>query len=148
MTKFAFDLRGVIVDKESETIMEDAINSVKLTVEKFTTSNIYIISKAKDKWIKINRERLKDTNFFERTGMLKTNLYFVDEYDDKEKMCKKLGIDYMIDDSVKVLRYLTCKSFLFGSDKYMKTIYSHHNTETTCLPTWKHLRKEIAKIKN
>lgn len=148
MTKFAFDLRGVIVNKESEIITEDAINSVRLAVEKFTPQNIYIISKAKDKWIKLNRERLANTNFFERTKMLKTNLYFVDEYEDKEKMCKQLKIDYMIDDSVKVLRYLTCKSFLFGTNKYAKTIYSNHNTETTCLPTWKHLRKEIAKIKN
>ena len=147
MTKFAFDLRGVIVNKETETIIDEAISSVRMTVEKFTPSNVYIISKAKDKWIKLNRERLKNTNFFERTGMLKTNLYFVNEYEDKETMCKKLGIDYMIDDSVKVIRYLTCNSFLFGTDKYMKCVYNH-NTETTCLPTWKHLRKEIAKIKN
>jgi hypothetical protein len=43
MTKIAFDLRGVIVDKVSETITDEAIMSVRLAVEKFKNDNIYII---------------------------------------------------------------------------------------------------------
>ena len=93
MTKIAFDLRGVIVDKVSETITDEAIMSVRLAVEKFKNDNIYIISKAKNKWIKLNIERLKNCSFFEKTGMTNSNLYFVDEYEDKETMCKKLEID-------------------------------------------------------
>lgn len=153
MTKFAFDLGGVIINKISGTIANDAIMSVKLAVEKFKSNNIYIISKAKDKWIKLNLERLANHNFFELTGLLKDNLYFVNEYEDKEKLCKQLEINYMIDDSIKVLRYLTCKSMLFGStnepyNKYGIHYFSENKSNyTISVPTWKHFRKEIMKIK-
>jgi len=86
MTKFALDLRGVIVDKETETITEEAIMSVRHVVEKFGKDNVYIISKAKNRWIKANHERLAKCNFFEETGMEKSNLYFCDEYEDKKKL--------------------------------------------------------------
>lgn len=142
MTKFAFDLRGVIVNKDDCKISDETIKTINMTVQKFKPENVYIISKAKEKWIEINKKRLADIDFFNRTGMIKENVYFVDEYEDKGILCKKLGIDYMIDDSVKVLRYLECNSFWFGVKHNAQTITN------TVIPTpqWKTFRKKIEKI--
>ena len=152
MTKFAFDLRGVIVDKETETITEEAIMSVRHTVEKFGKDNVYIISKAKNRWIKANHERLAKCNFFKKTGMLNSNLYFCDEYEDKQKLCSKLSIDYMVDDSRKVLKHLVgtpCIPFFFGVKKEQQERQEQQEQQEqdwVCLPTWKHFRKKIIKI--
>ena len=152
MTRFAFDIRGVIVNSKTEQIEEESIKSIKLVVEKYGKSNVFIISKAKDKYIKLNKERLKNYNFYEKTGFSISNLYFCNEYSDKAKLCDKLKIDFMIDDSLKVIKYLNCKSFL------MKKSYSLNNPEhiyylandkdnfTYNTPTWKRFRKKINKI--
>ena len=141
MPKFAFDLRGVIVDKDKGEISHDAISSIRLVVEKYGVDNVYIISKAKSKWIDINRVRLRDCDFYERTGMVKKNTYFVDEYEDKEKMCKKLEITYMIDDSIKVMRHLTNTLGWLFSPK--ETVLLDN---TIRISSWKKLRKKICKI--
>lgn len=143
MNKIAFDLRGVIVDKITGLISDECIMSIKLTVEKLKKENVYIISKAKDKWININKERLKNIDFFKRTGMLNKNLYFVNEYEDKEKLCKKLNINYMVDDSIKVIRCLSCNSFLFGVNNVDKRINLSNNI---CIASWKKFRKKLNKI--
>ncbi len=41
---------------------------------------MFIISKAKDKYIERNIELLKKHDFFKQTGLLEENVYFVDEY--------------------------------------------------------------------
>jgi hypothetical protein len=48
-TKIAFDLGGVMIEIGAleNYLVEESIMSVKLTVEKFTSENVFIISKAK-----------------------------------------------------------------------------------------------------
>lgn len=79
-TKIAFDLGGVILHIEAldNFIVEESDVSVKLTVEKFGAENVYIISKAKDKYIQRNVELLVNQKFLEKTGLKQQNLYFVD----------------------------------------------------------------------
>lgn len=79
-TKIAFDLGGVILHREAldNFIVEESDVSVKLTVEKFGAENVYIISKAKDKYIQRNVELLVNQKFLEKTGLKQQNLYFVD----------------------------------------------------------------------
>lgn len=153
MTRFAFDLRGVIINKSTEEIDHEAVTSIKLVVEKYGKNNIFIISKAKNKYIDINKKRLNDYNFFKKTGMLKCNLYFCNEYSDKSKLCANLNIDYMIDDSLKVIKYLKCKSFLMkksyslNNPQHIYYISNDKNNFTYNTPTWKRFRKKIQKIK-
>lgn len=152
MTRFAFDIGGVIIDSKSETINDEAVKSIKLVIEKYGKENVYIISKAKEKYIKINKNRLDEYDFYEKTRFLKSNLFFCNEYIDKSRICKNLKIDYMVDDSLKVIKFLQCKSFL------MKQSYSSKNPQhiyylssdkanfTYNTPTWKRFRKKINKI--
>jgi hypothetical protein len=141
MVKFAFDLRGVIVDKDSGEISDEAITSIRLVVEKFGSENVYIISKAKSKWIDINRIRLKNRDFYRLTGAIEKNTYFVDNYEDKEKMCNKLGITYMVDDSIKVMKYLT-KTFGWLFTKKDTVLLNN----IVIINNWKNLRKRISRL--
>lgn len=141
MVKFAFYLRGVIVDKDSGEISDEAITSIRLVVEKFGSENVYIISKAKSKWIDINRTRLKNRDFYRLTGTMEKNTYFVDNYEYKEKMCNKLGITYMIDDSIKVMKYLT-KTFGWLFTKKDTVLLNN----IAIINNWKNLRKRISRI--
>lgn len=141
MVKFAFYLRGVIVDKDSGEISDEAITSIRLVVEKFGSENVYIISKAKSKWIDINRTRLKNRDFYRLTGTMEKNTYFVDNYEYKEKMCNKLGITYMIDDSIKVMKYLT-KTFGWLFTKKDTVLLNN----IAIINNWKNLRKRISRL--
>ena len=150
--RFAFDIGGVIINYETNKIDDEAICSIKLVVEKYGKENVFIISKAKNKYIKLNKERLRDYNFYDKTGFFKSNLYFCDEYADKAKLCDKLKIDFMIDDSIKVIKYLNCKSFLMKKSYSLKNpqhkyyIANNINNYTYNTPTWKKFRKKINKI--
>lgn len=59
-TRIAFDLGGVMIERGAleNYLIEESIVSVKLTVEKFDNENVFIISKAKEKYIARNIELL------------------------------------------------------------------------------------------
>jgi hypothetical protein len=143
--KIAFDIGGVIVNRRERKPIDEAYNSIKLFVEKFKSDNIFIISKAKSKYIDINLKLLNDTDFYNITGFDKKNIYFVNEYYEKAPLCKKLEIDYLIDDSVKIIRSLLDTSTI--------PIWFNPKDET-CLKhkriivvyKWKSIRKLCSKI--
>jgi len=144
-TKVAFDIGGVIVNKTSREPYPEALISIKLYVEKLKPENVYILSKAKDKWIKANIELFERLDFYNVTGVTKDNVIFVDEYVDKRKKCEQLDITYMIDDSVKVIRFMqdiNTTPIWFGEHNVPTT----EKLEYVNVPKWKHLRKLLNKI--
>ena len=84
-TKIAFDLGGVIIERGAleNFMVEESYVSVKLAVQKFGSENVYIISKAKEKYIQRNLDLLKVNEFFEKTGLKIEKVYFVNEFEDK-----------------------------------------------------------------
>ena len=98
-------------------MVEESLISVKLTVQKFGPENVFVISKAKDKYIERNIELLKKHDFFNSTGLRIENIRFVNEYEDKGVIGKKEKINYILDDSVKVAKIAIEAGFtpiLFG----------------------------------
>ena len=60
---------------------------------------------------------LHESGFFAFTGVLPENVYFVDEYEDKGVIGRLLGINYILDDSVrvaKIARQNGIQCILFG----------------------------------
>eukprot|EP01126_Amoeba_proteus_P035194 TRINITY_DN3539_c0_g2_i7.p2 TRINITY_DN3539_c0_g2~~TRINITY_DN3539_c0_g2_i7.p2 ORF type:complete len:100 (-),score=18.63 TRINITY_DN3539_c0_g2_i7:285-584(-) len=49
---------------------------------------------------------LEMKQFFSRTGILKSNVHFVEERADKAPVCENLQINCFVDDSLTVLRHL------------------------------------------
>ncbi len=119
-TRIAFDLGGVILLREAleNHLMEESDMSVKLAIQKFGAENVFIISKAKDKYQQRNIDLLQSVNFFQNTGLRIQNVHFVDEYEDKAIKMKALGITYILDDSIKIAKDCTAqglKPILFGN---------------------------------
>jgi copper oxidase (laccase) domain-containing protein len=143
MTKFAIDIGGVIVNKTTRKVYNGALKTIRLFVEKYGINNIYIISKAKDKWIKANLKLFEKICFCQQTGVDKNNIIFVPEYIDKQTKCKSLGIDYMIDDSIKVVRFMLkidCVPIWFGANKTF-------DDKIIVIKDWKRMRKLICRLK-
>ena len=115
----AFDLGGVIIERGAfeNFIVEESFSSVKLAVEKFGRDNVFIISKAKQKYIDRNLTLLKEKGFITGTNLREENIYFVNEYEDKGELGKKLQLDYILDDSLKVAKIVKeagFKAIVFG----------------------------------
>lgn len=70
-TRIAFDLGGVIIRREAveNFLIPESDISVKLAVQKFGAENVFIISKAKDKYIQRNIDLLNNVKFFAATGL-------------------------------------------------------------------------------
>ncbi len=65
-TRIAFDLGGVIIDKKNREITDEVMMTIKLLIQKFGSDSIFIISKARDKWIESNNRVLNVSGFFEK----------------------------------------------------------------------------------
>lgn len=147
--RIAFDIGDVIIDKKTRQPIDESYMSLRLFIEKFKSDNIFIISKARNEWITKNKELLKDTLFYELTGFDIKNMYFVDDYEDKAILCNKLKIDYLIDDSVKVTRFLIHQTNtipIWYSPQDTKCITSNELNKTIIAKTWKSIRKICSKI--
>jgi hypothetical protein len=142
--KVAFDIGGVIVNKITRKIFHNALMSIRLYVEKLGSKNVYILSKAKNKWIILNLKLFKDIDFYKNTGILRENTIFVNEYIDKQIICKKYDINYMVDDSIKVIRFMqsiNTNAIWFGNHNKCDDL-KYKNAKT-----WKKIRKILNKIK-
>ena len=104
--KFAFDVGGVLIDKDTHLFIDDAITSFILVIQKFRKENVFIISKTGETYKQQTLDIFDKNNFWTKTNFLRENLYFVEEYADKAILCKRLSIDYMVDDNTKVLKFI------------------------------------------
>ena len=152
--KIACDIGGVILDQGGKSsskidLTDDAIISLKLIVEKFKAENVFIISKAGEKFQNEMMHKLKTKDFFDRTGILIEHVHFIAEYEDKRTKCDELKIKYMIDDNIKVIRYLVdspTTSIWFGSTGNMKLLDKKYINKVVLCPQWKTVRKFFEKF--
>ena len=110
--------------------------------------NIFVISKARDKYIKKSKEVFEENKIYQVTGLFRHHMHFVHDYVDKRKICDKLKIDYMIDDSIKVIRCLLDSKIttaIWFGDKVTDEFESTGNVVS--IKSLKILRKWLEKTK-
>lgn len=127
--------------------------TIKLLMQKFGSDSIFIISKARDKWIESNNRVLNDSGFFEKTSFDRDNLRYCPEFADKSRICNKLDINYMIDDEVKVMRFVSaeCKDtipILFIDIPRTKEDLERIELSSNLLQItkWKSIRRYFSKV--
>jgi hypothetical protein len=104
--------------------------------------NIYLVSKLKVEHDERTLAWLKDNNFFEKTGIEPSHLYFVRERKDKDDVCRKLGITHFIDDRLEILGYMidsTPNLYLFDPDEEEVQEFKHFLPNVTKVKNWKEL---------
>eukprot|EP01126_Amoeba_proteus_P035195 TRINITY_DN3539_c0_g2_i8.p1 TRINITY_DN3539_c0_g2~~TRINITY_DN3539_c0_g2_i8.p1 ORF type:complete len:153 (-),score=37.54 TRINITY_DN3539_c0_g2_i8:285-743(-) len=71
-----------------------------------TPRDVFLVSKCGGKYKEKTMSFLEMKQFFSRTGILKSNVHFVEERADKAPVCENLQINCFVDDSLTVLRHL------------------------------------------
>ncbi|VBB17613.1 hypothetical protein YASMINEVIRUS_76 [Yasminevirus sp. GU-2018] len=105
MHRIGIDFGNTIgeVDVDPDT---KGFSVIRMFVDKYGSSNMFIVSKAGDEMKNRIEEWLVKNNFFATTNFLKENVIFVKEYFDKRDVVIKNKIDVFIDDHYKVVSSL------------------------------------------
>jgi hypothetical protein len=167
MVRIAFDVGGVLFTEGDFKLAPEAILSVRLCVEKFSSDNVCIISKAGPKYQDIILNRLHENDFFNSTGLRPENVHFVLEYDEKRLCCDQLHMDYIVDDNIKIIRSLEgshttavwfgdqhrrCEEFNASTKRATNGITANNRTSTKIASgfivccSWKTVRKLIQRL--
>lgn len=85
----------------------DALEVIARLNSNLFEGRIAIVSKASRTIASRSRNWLHGIDFFTRTGVDPTNVYFVEERPDKAPVCQSLGVTHFIDDRLDVLLHLT-----------------------------------------
>jgi hypothetical protein len=141
--KIGFDVGGVILDQTTRELITESYKTIKLCIEKYKPENVFIVSKARNHWIDLTKQMFIDTQFYEFTNFLDKNIYFVDEYEDKAIMCEKLQINYFVDDSVKVIKFLldTDTKGIWYNPSCTSCLTKTELKKIHIVKTWKNIRK-------
>lgn len=88
-------------------VVPDALDVIARLNTDLFKGKIALVSKASKKIANRSRNWLYNIDFFTRTGVDPTNVYFVEERPDKAPVCQFLGVTHFIDDRLDVLLHLT-----------------------------------------
>lgn len=88
-------------------VVPDALDVIARLNTDLFEGRIALVSKASKMIANRARNWLYNIDFFTRTGVDPTNVYFVEERPDKAPVCQSLGITHFIDDRLDVLLHLT-----------------------------------------
>ena len=93
-----------------------ALGRVAMLVAKFE-GRVWIVSKAGSKTEELTRTWLDRTGFLEATELLAEHVLFCREREEKEPICRELGITHFVDDRIhimQILRDTVANLYLFG----------------------------------
>ena len=136
------------VDREP---FEHAFSTVKAITCRFGKENVFIVSKAKSETSSKISLWLRDHCFFEATGMLPSNVYFVREVADKRIVVEKLRLTMFIDDYFKVVKCLavapTLQTIVWfrGRKELLGQIEKPFRTKIVIAHRWGNVYKVFAK---
>jgi hypothetical protein len=111
------DIGGVIVDRVAEDSdtsffgtrpletpqVPGAFEALAMLTGMIFIGRVHIISKAGPSVAANARSWLTHNRFFERSGIVPTNLHFVRERADKADVCRRVGVTHFVDDELEVL---------------------------------------------
>lgn len=117
---------GNCIFKKGE-IIPNSFETIAKLVPKF--NDVYIISRVNSEQRNMSLKRLEETDFFNKTGVKRENLYYCFDRRDKAIFAKALNVRWFIDDRPDVLIPMKgIKKILFNPttkdfDKYYREIY-------------------------
>lgn len=152
MTKVGFDFGKTIALIEQDKPFDNAFEVIKMIINKYTSSNVFIVSKARQETSEFILNWLERHNFYKLTGFLKENIYFVEDYADKRTIVDKLKINIFIDDSIKIVRVLHSSEYIEkiiwfqgGDTKLLKEIPKNNRNKIIISKEWNKIYKIFCK---
>jgi hypothetical protein len=110
-------------------------------------SRIYLVSKAGPKISSLTRQWLEHTGFYDATGLNPEQVHFCRRREDKEPICRRLGITHFVDDRMSVLNHLGCvpHRYLFTGGVGERPLAENKSVpaEVTVVGDWQTLRERL-----
>lgn len=114
--KIGLDCGGVLGPLASDTAEKDdlglappfagAVDGVKAIVKKHGQENVYVVSRAGWKMRKKTMAWMKRHGIVGEGAILEANVHYCFERAEKQQVCEKLGIEFMVDDRLEILHQL------------------------------------------
>ena len=152
MTKVGLDFGKTIALIEEDKPFDNAFEVIKMIINKYTSSNVFIVSKARQETSEFILNWLERHNFYKLTGFLKENIYFVEDYADKRTIVDKLKINIFIDDSIKIVRVLHSSEYIEkiiwfrgGDTRLLKEIPKNNRNKIIIAKEWNKIYKTFCK---
>ena len=152
MTKVGLDFGKTIALIEEDKPFDNAFDVIKMIINKYTSDNVFIVSKARQETRQFILSWLDRHNFYNLTGFSRENIYFVKDYADKRTIVDRLKINIFVDDSIKIVRVLHSSEniekiiWFEGSDpKLLKEIPKQYRNKIVIFKKWNKLYKTFCK---
>ena len=152
MTKVGLDFGKTIALIEEDKPFDNAFDVIKMIINKYTSDNVFIVSKARQETSQFILSWLDRHNFYNLTGFSRENIYFVKDYADKRIIVDRLKINIFVDDSIKIVRVLHSSEniekiiWFEGNDpKLLKEIPKQYRNKIVIFKKWNKLYKTFCK---
>ena len=152
MTKVVLDFGKTIALIEEDKPFDNAFEVIKMIINKYTSDNVFIVSKARQETSQFILSWLDRHNFYNLTGFSRENIYFVKDYADKRTIVDRLKINIFVDDSIKIVRVLHSSEniekiiwFEGGDPKLLKEIPKQYRSKIVIFKKWNKLYKTFCK---
>lgn len=120
--------------------VDDSFSVIAELVEKF---HVVIISKAGAVVQRKTNEWFEDQNFFQKTGLPHTRVFYTATRDEKTRVAIEHGVTHFIDDKLEVLGYMMgCipNLFAFNTERRQRERYPYVATMVAHVNSWQELR--------
>jgi hypothetical protein len=104
------DLGNTIFDKHKNEFPHAIRVIERLASQRFGRENVFVISKVTPEQKIRALSRLREIDFYTRTGMPEDHVEFCAERHEKAPICERLGITHHVDDRPDVMIHLTTVS--------------------------------------
>lgn len=126
--------------KENGELVPDAIQGLKLLIDKVGADNVWIVSKVSPIQQMISELILKELQICEQTGMRPEQIRFCLERKDKAPIIKELQLEGHIDDRGEVIEslqsFLPCPIWFNPSDKDYLEWDDYISQKILMVPNW------------
>lgn len=112
----AVDIGNVLLDGERcDREVDGAVKSLRRMADAGLRDRISLVSKCGERMRAVRMRRLREIEFFARTGVREDRVYFCDKRWEKAPISAGLGVTDFVDDKLEVLSYLhkDIRKFLF-----------------------------------
>lgn len=116
------------------------------TLSDYFGGEVYLVSKCTE-WAEIKiLEWLEDHDFYKKTNIKRENIHIVEEREEKDVICRKLGVTHFIDNRLEVLSHMVesiPNLLLFQPDKDEVEKFKEFLPKVTVVETWAEVLNKI-----
>lgn len=135
------DLGFTVVNSRKKEVYPDAFR----VIHRFnrTWDGVFIVSRVNEEQKIRSLAWLKESRFFEQTGVPQDNLYYCAERKDKAPICAELGVTHFIDDRPEVMAALAphIQKLLFNPIQFDVEKFRGQLVNTKIVTSWKEIEE-------